>query len=140
MEENNLESEKIPAKDTCEVFVFDENKVKKLKKFISQTEDLAPLFKVLADSTRLKIAYILSLEKELCVCDIATIIESSNATASHHLRLLNNMGLAKYRKEGKMAFYSLQSPHLRHLIQEAIRLKKGSSDYEHCSRENTKRC
>lgn len=70
----------------------------------------------MADDTRMKIAYALCVEQELCVCDVANIIGSSVATASHHLRLLRNMGLAKYRKEGKLVFYSLDDDHVKQLI------------------------
>ncbi|NBJ67930.1 ArsR family transcriptional regulator [Roseburia sp. 1XD42-34] len=74
------------------------------------------IFKALADATRLKIAYALTLERELCVCDIANIIGATKATASHHLRLLRNMGLAKHRKEGKLVFYSLEDEHVHQLV------------------------
>ncbi|MCF6093020.1 metalloregulator ArsR/SmtB family transcription factor [Microaerobacter geothermalis] len=111
------------ADDECETFIYDPQRVERRKRQLHRTEGLAPLFKALADDTRLKIIYALSQESELCVCDVATIIGSTNATASHHLRLLKNMGLAKYRKEGKMVFYSLQSQHVHHLIQEALGLK-----------------
>ncbi|MBN2909569.1 helix-turn-helix transcriptional regulator [Polycladomyces sp. WAk] len=82
--------------------------------------DTAQLFKALADPTRLKIAYALVQEDELCVCDVANIINSSLATASHHLRLLRYMGLAKYRKEGKLVFYSLDDDHVKQLVQLAF--------------------
>ncbi|AUS10432.1 transcriptional regulator [Laceyella sacchari] len=82
--------------------------------------DTAQLFKALADPTRLKIAYALVQEDELCVCDVANIIDSTLATASHHLRLLRNMGLAKYRKEGKLVFYSLDDDHVKQLVQLAF--------------------
>ncbi|MDX1805419.1 MAG: metalloregulator ArsR/SmtB family transcription factor [Paenisporosarcina sp.] len=78
------------------------------------------IFKALSDSTRLKITYALTLEKELCVCDVANIIGTSTATASHHLRYLRNMGLAKYRKEGKMVFYSLVDEHVYQLVRIAL--------------------
>ncbi|TKW74574.1 MAG: ArsR family transcriptional regulator, partial [Staphylococcus hominis] len=55
---------------------------------------------------------------------VATIIGSTNATASHHLRMLRNMGLAEYRKKGKMVFYRLVSNHVHHLMQEALQLKE----------------
>lgn len=80
------------------------------------TFEAAKIFKALADETRVKIAYALYIEKELCVCDVASIVESSTATASHHLRLLKNLGLAKYRKEGKLVFYSLVDDHVKQLI------------------------
>ncbi|GAB7388359.1 metalloregulator ArsR/SmtB family transcription factor [Bacillaceae bacterium] len=117
--------------DTCETFVCDPEKVERRRKELPKTEGLALLFKVLADDTRLKIIYALCQEDELCVCDVATIIGSTNAAASHHLRLLRNMGLARYRKEGKMVFYSLESEHVRHLIQEALRLKGREREHGH---------
>lgn len=78
---------------------------------------MAKMFKVLADETRMKIAYALCQEDEMCVCDVANIIGSSLATASHHLRTLKQLGLAKYRKEGKLVFYSLEDEHVRELVQ-----------------------
>nr|WP_256613072.1 metalloregulator ArsR/SmtB family transcription factor [Staphylococcus epidermidis] len=59
------------------------------------------MFKVFADDTRLKIVYALTQEDEMCVCDVATIIGSTNATASHHLRMLRNMGLPSTVKKGR---------------------------------------
>lgn len=78
------------------------------------------LFKALSDATRLKIAYALTLEEELCVCDVANIIGSTVATASHHLRFLRDIGLAKHRKEGKLVFYSLKDEHVHQLVSIAL--------------------
>lgn len=102
----------------CDVFSYNEEKVERLKNKIASEDiqGMARMFKALADDTRMKIAYALCEENELCVCDVATIIGSSTATASHHLRLLRNMGLAKYRKEGKLVFYSLDDEHITQLI------------------------
>ncbi|MCF3944878.1 ArsR/SmtB family transcription factor [Oceanobacillus alkalisoli] len=110
------------AKDTCEVTCINEEKVIRAKKDLAKQNpmEVAKIFKALSDDTRVKIAYVLSLEGELCVCDVANIIESSDATASHHLRLLNNLGLAKYRKEGKLVYYSLDDDHVQHLIETAF--------------------
>lgn len=104
--------------DNCEIFCFDEVKVNRVKGMIDQQsiQGMVRIFKALADETRMKIAYALCAEDELCVCDIANIINGSTATASHHLRLLKNMGLAKYRKEGKLVFYSLDDDHVKQLI------------------------
>ncbi|MBU8880878.1 metalloregulator ArsR/SmtB family transcription factor [Bacillus sp. FJAT-29790] len=116
-------SEKIVSairNDTCETFCFDEEKVNRLKKQVDEVNGVELLFKALSDSTRIKIAYALTLEEELCVCDVANIIGSSTATASHHLRLLRNMGLAKYRKEGKLVFYSLEDEHVHQLVSIAL--------------------
>ncbi|MNF11237.1 Cadmium resistance transcriptional regulatory protein CadC [compost metagenome] len=68
----------------------------------------------------MKIAFSLCEEEELCVCDVANIIGSSMATASHHLRTIKQLGLAKHRKEGKMVFYSLEDDHVRQLVQLAV--------------------
>ncbi|MDQ0255564.1 DNA-binding transcriptional ArsR family regulator [Evansella vedderi] len=108
----------MPAKDECEIFCYDEEKVSRLKQSIisNDIQVMARMFKALADDTRMKIAYALSQENELCVCDVAHIIGSTTATASHHLRLLRNMGLAKYRKDGKLVFYSLDDEHIKQLI------------------------
>jgi DNA-binding transcriptional ArsR family regulator len=106
--------------DSCEVFCYNEEKVMKIKKRVEEVNGVELLFKALGDSTRLKIIYALTIEKELCVCDVANIIGSSTATASHHLRLLRNMGLAKFRKEGKLAFYSLADDHVHQLVSVAM--------------------
>lgn len=126
----NMDIPSLTEEDTCQVFVFDPEKVKRQQNGVKRVRDLAPLFKVLSDETRLKIIYALCQEDELCVCDVATIIGSSNATASHHLRLLRNLGLAQYRKEGKMVFYHLKNPHVRHLIQEALSLLNGGECHD----------
>ncbi len=112
--------------DVCEVTCVDEDKVKRVKESISQqdTKAVSQIFKALSDDTRIKIAYALSEEDELCVCDVANIVGSTTATASHHLRLLRNLGLAKYRKEGKLVFYSLDDDHVRKLIQIAFTHQK----------------
>lgn len=117
--------------DTCETFCYDEEKVNRLKVKVEEVNGVEQLFKALSDSTRIKIAYALTIEEELCVCDVANIIGSSTATASHHLRLLRDMGLAKQRKEGKLVFYSLADDHVHQLVSIAlIHSKEGVSDGE----------
>jgi len=107
-------------KDVCEAFCFDEAKVNRIRQEVVATEGLGQIFKALGDDTRLKIIYALSLE-ELCVCDVSQIIDASVATASHHLRLLKNMGLARSRKQGKMVFYSLRDACVQGIIATALR-------------------
>lgn len=108
--------------DVCEIFCFDEVKVNRGKSALEKQDTLsvANIFKALADDTRVKVAYTLSQEDELCVCDVAHVVGCTTATASHHLRLLRNLGLAKYRKEGKMVFYSLDDEHVQQLIELAF--------------------
>jgi len=108
--------------DICEIFCYDEDKVKRVREKINKNnfQNMGQMFKVLADQTRLKVAYALYAEGELCVCDVANIIGSTMATASHHLRLLRDMGIANYRKEGKLVFYSLGDEQLKQMISLAI--------------------
>lgn len=109
-------------KDTCEIYCYDEEKVNRIQGEL-QKEDISSvvlLFKALADENRAKIAYSLCQDKELCVCDIANIIGASVATTSHHLRTLYKQGIVKYRKEGKLAFYSLDDDHIKQLIMIAL--------------------
>ncbi|MBP6115383.1 MAG: helix-turn-helix transcriptional regulator [Neisseriaceae bacterium] len=77
---------------------------------------VAQLFKALADENRAKIAYALTQTEEMCVCDLAYIIDASVATTSHHLRTLLKQAILKNRKDGKMAYYSLDDDHIRELI------------------------
>ncbi|GEL78600.1 ArsR/SmtB family transcription factor [Tenuibacillus multivorans] len=83
-------------------------------------KSVSQLFKILSDETRVKIAHALTVEKELCVCDVAAITDSSVATASHHLRTLKKHGLSKVRKEGKNVYYSLDDHHVHDLIKVAV--------------------
>ncbi len=105
-------------KDICEIYCYDELKVRKVQNALEEQniQGMIKTFKVLADETRMKIAFALCEEDELCVCDVANIIGSSMATASHHLRTLKQLGLAKYRKDGKLVFYSLEDDHVRQLV------------------------
>ncbi|TFE02098.1 ArsR/SmtB family transcription factor [Jeotgalibacillus salarius] len=112
----------MPRIDVCETKCVHEDKVESAKQHLTQTDSasVAQLFKALADETRMKIAYTLLKEEELCVCDVAAVIDSSNATASHHLRMLKSLGLAKSRKQGKQAYYSLDDSHVKGLIELAV--------------------
>ncbi|HLQ74774.1 MAG TPA: metalloregulator ArsR/SmtB family transcription factor [Alloiococcus sp.] len=110
----------------CGSFHYNEDLVNEIKPKIDDILGVEEIFKALANSTRLKIAYALTIAEELCVCDVATIIGSSSATASHHLRLLYTMRLAKQRREGKLIFYSLDDDHVRQLVYIAmIHAKEG---------------
>lgn len=113
-------------KDTCDIYCYDEPKVKRIQNQMQQEDisSVASLFKALADENRAKISYALCQDHELCVCDIANIIGSTVATASHHLRTLHKQGIVKYRKEGKLAFYSLDDEHIRQLLVIALAHRK----------------
>lgn len=77
--------------------------------------DLAELFKVFGDSTRIKILYAL-FESEMCVCDIALLLGLSQSAISHQLRVLKSAKLVQFRREGKTVFYSLADDHVRRII------------------------
>lgn len=77
--------------------------------------DLAELFKVFGDSTRIKILYVL-FETELCVYDIARLLNLTQSSVSHQLRILKNSKLVKFRREGKSIFYSLDDEHVRKIL------------------------
>ncbi len=77
--------------------------------------DLAELFKVFGDSTRIKILYAM-FENELCVNDIAKLLNLSQSSVSHQLRILKSSKLVKFRREGKSVYYSLDDEHVRAII------------------------
>ena len=81
--------------------------------------ELEELYKVFGDSTRIKILYVL-FESEMCVCDIATLLEMSCSAISHQLRVLKNSKLVKFRRDGKTVFYSLADDHVRTIINMGI--------------------
>ena len=81
--------------------------------------DLAELFKVFGDSTRIKILYAL-FEAELCVCDISKLLGLTQSAVSHQLRVLKNSRLVKFRKDGKTVFYSLADDHVRKIIAQGM--------------------
>lgn len=113
-------------KDTCEIYCYDEEKVNRIQGNL-QTVDIssvAQMLKAIADENRAKITYALCQDDELCVCDIANIIGVTVANASHHLRTLHKQGIVKFRKEGKLAFYSLDDEHIKQIMMSALALKK----------------
>lgn len=81
--------------------------------------DLSELFKIFGDSTRIKILYVL-LESEMCVCDIAQLLNLSQSAVSHQLRALKQAKLVKYRRDGRSIFYSLSDSHVRTIIDQGI--------------------
>jgi len=108
----------VSKKDTCEIYCYDEEKVNRVQEEIEKADisNISKVFKVIGDENRTKIAYALCQEDELCVCDVANILGTSVATASHHLRTLHKLSILRHRKEGKLAFYSLDDDHIKQLI------------------------
>ena len=108
--------------DTCQIKYVNQELVTELLK--SQYDNkivsgLTEIFGVLADPTRLKICMFLS-ESELCVCDLAAMLNVSESAVSHQLRLLRSLRIVKYRREGKMAFYTLDDSHITSLIKQGL--------------------
>ena len=102
---------------------LDEKKVEKLQENMQRDEeiyDLADLFKMFSDSTRLKILCVLS-EFEMCVNDIANTLVMSQSAISHQLRILKQSKLVKSRREGKIIFYSLADEHVSTIINNGLK-------------------
>lgn len=81
--------------------------------------DLAELFKIFGDSTRIKILYVL-FESEMCVCDIAQLLGMTQSAISHQLRALKNARLVKARRDGKTVFYSLADQHVKTILDQGL--------------------
>jgi len=107
----------------CDITFIHEDRVKSARKALRDDEttlELSDTFKVLSNPTRLKIVLALTKE-ELCVCDIAALLGMTESAISHQLRMLRNLRLVKYHKNGKMAYYSLDDEHIEDLIRIATR-------------------
>ena len=111
MENNNLENKN---DDVCEVFDSHEEVVARVKErmpFEDEYSDLSEFFKIFGNPTRLKIISLLCVE-DLCVCDLCEALELNQTTVSNQLRILRANNIVKYKKEGKMARYSLTDLHI----------------------------
>jgi ArsR family transcriptional regulator len=108
---------RIAPGDVCDEFC-PTGAAQPLKDKVLEVAGLSELFRVLSDETRTKIVYLLSF-KELCVCDLAGLLEMSLPAVSHHLRLLRALRLVKHRRKGKSVFYSLEDHHIVNLIRKA---------------------
>lgn len=101
--------------DLCSCSVIHNNIVQKVKESLPDEEvmfDLSEFFKVFSDSTRIKILSSL-LVSEMCVCDLAAVLNTSQSAISHQLRLLKAFRLVKSRKAGKVVYYSLSDDHVK---------------------------
>ena len=103
----------------CDCEVIHEDIVDEVKKRMPADEDiydLSDFFKVLGDSTRMKIIWALD-ESEMCVCDIAVLLNMTKSAISHQLRALRNANLVKFRRDGKEVYYSLKYKHVRDIYE-----------------------
>lgn len=104
--------------EKCEVTEVHEELIKKVNEQMppeNELQELAELFKIFGDSTRIRILFVLS-ESEVCVCDLAQILQMTQSAISHQLRILKQSKLVNSRREGKSIFYSLADGHVRTII------------------------
>ena len=110
------------AAPTCEDHVIHQEIAEAARKDLPDEDelfDLAELFKIFGDSTRVKILYLL-FESEMCVCDIAEVLGVTVSAVSHQMRVLKSAKLVKFRKEGKSVFYSLADEHVGSILAQGL--------------------
>lgn len=108
--------------DVCEIVYVDDARVRTVAGRMptdTAITRVTDIFKILADPTRARIVFALS-QVELCVCDLAALVGISISAVSHQLRLLRNLGLVKFRKEGRLAYYTLSDEHVEQLLGDAL--------------------
>lgn len=108
--------------EKCEVTLIHEDNVKKAINELPDDEliaDLSDMFKIFGDQTRVKI--LMALENgELCVCDIAAVMNMSQSAISHQLRVLKQSNIVKTRREGKVVYYSISDDHVKEIFNMAM--------------------
>lgn len=108
--------------EKCDFICVHEDIVKKVNEKMPQEEklfDLAEFFKIFGDTTRIRILYVLMCS-EMCVCDLAQILDMTQSAISHQLRILKQMDLVKNRREGKSVFYSLADGHIKTILSQGL--------------------
>ena len=108
--------------NSCECLHVHTEAIKAVKALLPSDEtlfELSDLFKLFGDTTRIKILYLL-FEKELCVCDIATILNMTHSAISHQLSSLKKTRLIRSRKDGKVVYYSLNDDHIEDIFVKAL--------------------
>lgn len=108
--------------DSCLCNMIHEDIVIKVKDKLPEEEklyDLAELFKVFGDTTRIKIICAL-FESEMCVCDLSALLNMTQSAISHQLRVLKSARLVKFRRAGKVVYYSLDDDHIKHIFDEGL--------------------
>ena len=108
--------------DRCDCDVIHDDIVAKVKENMPQVEelyDLAELFKVFGDSTRVRILWALD-SSEMCVCDISYLLNMTQSAISHQLRVLKQAELVKSRRDGKIVYYSLADDHVRTIFNQGL--------------------
>ena len=108
--------------DQCDFICVHENVVNQVLKVMpkdQQLMDLADFFKIFGDPTRVRMLYVLS-QSEMCVCDIANLLQMGQSAISHQLRVLKQMRLVKSRRDGKTVFYSLADGHIETILAQGM--------------------
>lgn len=106
----------------CDCDVIHAEVVERVKRRMPEDSalyDLSDFFKVLGDSTRVRIMWALD-ESEMCVCDMAVLLNMTKSAVSHQLKALKQANLVKFRREGKNVFYSLDDQHVRDIFEKAL--------------------
>lgn len=110
---------KAKENDICQTQCFNSELVQEVGEALPGDdiiENAQILFSALADKSRLKILHALSNGQELCVCDVASVLNVKIASASHHLRKLRDLKILKYRNDGKLAYYSLKDQRIAEVL------------------------
>lgn len=113
---------KLKQVETCSCSVIHEDVVSSVRGKMLEEEtvyELADLFKIFGDSTRIKILWALD-EAEMCVCDISNLLNMTQSAISHQLRVLKQANLVKNRKEGKVVYYSLKDEHVKQIFNQGL--------------------
>ena len=114
---------KAEDRDVCQVRCFNQALVTQVSEALPENgllENAQVIFSALADRSRLKILHALSNGQELCVCDVASLLEVKVAAASHHLRKLRDLKILKHRSDGKLAYYSLADQRIAAILSHAL--------------------
>ena len=109
--------------DTCQISAIHQDQVEQAKLNMLEgrcVAESADIFSLLGDASRLRILLALGTT-ELCVCDLAALLETSSSAMSHQLRLLRAKGIVRFRKVGKIVYYSLADHHVQHLLADMFR-------------------
>lgn len=107
---------------TYETKAIHKDVVKRVEKTMPKEEiiyDLADFFKILGDTTRMRILSAL-FQEEMCVYDIANLLKMTQSAISHQLRVLKQGRFVKHRKEGKIVYYSLEDEHIKHIVEQGM--------------------
>ncbi len=120
----------VTAKEVCDVRYIDRERVEAVLCHLVEREpavDVANVFRVLSDPTRVTIIHALSLA-ELCNCDLASILGISESAVSHQMRELRLMKLVSAEKRGRMVYYRLTDTHIRHIFEDTLRHVREGDD------------